>query len=250
MKFPSAFVVVVERRRSRPRRWRRPAQAPGASPQAVALLPRPPSRQTPDAPLRGVPVQWLTDTEHALRIMTDACRGATHSIWISQLAFDADCAVPGSEADDRALLLDAILHAARRSTDDGTRVDVRIVLNGGLLLDTSPALRHAIEVAHDGANVRVRTVKAFPQVMHAKLLLIDHADAFVMGSSFVNGYWDCARHTAAGDPGATPGCGDRPLHDVAVRVQGHAACALASAITPRRPGLAAWYPPRLARLRR
>ena len=166
-------------------------------------------------------VELLTDTRAALGVMTGACRGATRSIWIAQLAFDADCApVPTGAEPTPQPLLDAILEAARRPRDHDAAVDVRIVLNGGLLLDTTPALRSAIAAAYDGTNVRVRALKAFPRVLHTKLLIVDERDAFLMGASFVNGYWDGARHVASGDPTATPGTGERPLHDVAVRVRG------------------------------
>jgi phosphatidylserine/phosphatidylglycerophosphate/cardiolipin synthase-like enzyme/uncharacterized membrane protein YbhN (UPF0104 family) len=197
-----------------PRRSSRPATQDG------------PQGEGPNTLVRNVPVELLTDTTAALVEMTTACRAATHSIWIAQLAFDADCAAPGAVGETSSLLR-AILCAANRSPDGLAPVDVRIVLNGGLLLDTSPALRRAIMARHTGANVRVRTVKAFPQVMHAKALIVDQRVAFVMGSSFVNGYWDCARHVAAGDPRASAGAGDRPFHDVAVRVEGAAAPALA-----------------------
>ena len=176
------------------------------------------------AVLRDVRVDLLTDTRAALVDIVAACDAATRSIWIAQLAFDADCAT--GEGAGASTLLETIVAAAQRPTRDGTPLDVRIVLNGGLLLDTSPALRRAIAALGAGPNVQVRTVKAFPQVMHAKVLVVDAADAFLTGASFVNGYWDDARHAAAGAPDAGAGTGDRPLHDVAVRLRGSAAYAL------------------------
>lgn len=178
------------------------------------------------------PVQPLVDTRAALVDITEVCRGATRSIWIAQLAFDADCVAVDPDAEGRHQpLLDAILDTARRSAAAGAPVDVRIVLQGGLLLDTSPALRRAIAAAYDGDNVRVRTIRAFPQVMHAKLLVVDERDAFVMGASFVNGYWDGARHHGVGASDVSPGTGERPLHDVAIRVGGAAARAVARSFT-------------------
>jgi phosphatidylserine/phosphatidylglycerophosphate/cardiolipin synthase-like enzyme len=172
--------------------------------------------------LRGVRVDLLTDTRDALAEITSACGAATRSIWIAQLAFDADCVAQTNDARAESTLLETIAAAARRLTPDGTPLDVRIVLNGGLLLDTSPALRRAIAALGAGANVQVRTVKAFPQVMHAKVLVVDGAHAFLMSASFVNGYWDDARHAPVGAPNAGLGVTDRPLHDVAVRLRGAA----------------------------
>jgi phosphatidylserine/phosphatidylglycerophosphate/cardiolipin synthase-like enzyme/uncharacterized membrane protein YbhN (UPF0104 family) len=216
-----ALVGIARRRLVR----RGTPHAPGYQPNAHPL-PRPTPPRGADV-LRGVDVDLLTDTRAALADITAACAAATRSIWIAQLAFDADCVaerVPN--APETPTLLETIVGASRRLTADGTPIDVRIVLNGGLLLDTSPALRRAIAALGAGPNVQLRTVKAFPQVMHAKVLVVDGVDAFLTGASFVNGYWDDARHAPAGAPDAGAGTGDRPLHDVAVRLSGSAAGAL------------------------
>jgi len=176
---------------------------------------------------RGTQVDLLTDTRDALEKITAASAKATRSIWIAQLAFDADCVAHPNGVPAESTLLETLAAAARRLTPDGTPLDVRIVLNGGLLLDTSPALRRAIAALGAGANVQVRTVKAFPQVMHAKVLVVDAADAFVMSASFVNGYWDGARHAPSGASDAGLGVTDRPLHDVAVGLRGTAVAPLA-----------------------
>lgn len=211
--------VAVRRTRTVARTESRIAFAPHTS--------QPPrdQREKSSGIVRGVRATPLTDSALALLAMVDACRTAKHSIWISQLAFDADCAVSASACAEQPLLLDAILHAAQHA-----RVDVRIVLNGGLLLDTSPVLQQAIRSRYDGDNVALRTVKAFPQVMHAKMLMVDRREAWLMGCSFVNGYWENARHVAAGDPAGDAGAGDRPLHDAAIHLEG--------AVIPE---LARWY---------
>jgi phosphatidylserine/phosphatidylglycerophosphate/cardiolipin synthase-like enzyme/uncharacterized membrane protein YbhN (UPF0104 family) len=169
---------------------------------------------------RDAEVALLTDTRSALVEITAACAAARRSIRIAQLAFDADCVAVERGA---ATLLETIAAAARRGTTDGAPLDVRILLNGGLLLDTSPALRRAIAELGAGSSVEVRAVKAFPRIMHAKTLIVDDDDAFITGASFVNGYWDDARHIAAGAPDASAGTGERPLHDAAIRVRGSAA---------------------------
>lgn len=187
---------------------------------ATRLRPRAERAARASRPPRDAEVELLTDTRSALVHITAACAAATRSIRISQLAFDADCIADEPQA---ITLLETIVNAARRGTQHGAPLDVRILLQGGLLLDTSGALRQAIAELGAGAMVQVRTVKAFPRMMHAKTLIVDDTDAFVTGASLVNGYWDDARHAAAGAPDAGAGTGERPLHDAAIRVRGSAA---------------------------
>ena len=43
-------------------------------------------------------------------------------------------------------------------------------------------------------DVQVRGISRFPQLLHAKVVVIDGTKAFLVGSPFVNGYWDDSRH--------------------------------------------------------
>ena len=178
---------------------------------------------TSSGAVRDTAVDLLTDTRAALADILAACDAATRSIWISQLAFDADCAAHPDRAPHGRTLLETLVAAAQRVAPNGAPLDVRIVLNGGLLLDTSPALRRAIAALGADGTVQLRTVMAFPQVMHAKVLVVDGEDAFLSSASFVNGYWDDARHAPEGALDAGAGTAERPLHDVAVRLRGSAA---------------------------
>lgn len=46
-----------------------------------------------------------------------------------------------------------------------------------------------------GANdVRIRGINRFPQFLHAKMVVVDGSEAILVGSPFVNGYWDDAEH--------------------------------------------------------
>ncbi|HEY4305517.1 MAG TPA: phospholipase D-like domain-containing protein [Gemmatimonadaceae bacterium] len=182
-----------------------------------AWLPAAPSAVMIDirSATRAAYAEVLTDSRRALASIVSLCATARYSIAISQLAFDADCipiAAPGALA--QLSLLETLIDAARRG------VKVRVVLNGGLLLDTMPALRRAIDERGAAGVLQLRSIKAFPQMMHAKMIVIDDADAFLMGASFVNGYWDSATHSAAGNASAPPGATARPLHDVSVHLAG------------------------------
>jgi len=196
-----------------------------ATPPALVPAPRPGVVRPPPPPgvSRGNAVEFLPDTAAALGRVAAACRRAERSIWISQLAFDADCLCAAGPEGGGELLVDVLLEAA------GARgVEVRILLNGSILMDTGPALRRFLAGAGaDPERIEVRGVDAFPRIMHAKLVVVDAAEAFLVGSPFVNGYWDDGAHRPA-DPNRT---GDdlagRPIHDLSTRVAGPAVGELA-----------------------
>jgi len=184
---------------------------------AASPLPAAPSPPRPGG-AAGTVVELLPDSATALGRVAAACRRARRSVWIAQLAFDADCLCEAA-ADGRGgeLLADVLVEAAR----EPRRVEVRILLNGSILMNTAPALRrYFAEAGADPERIAVRGLDAFPRIMHAKLVVVDGTEAFLVGSPFVNGYWDDGRHRAA-DPNRT---GDdlagRPIHDVSARVEG------------------------------
>ena len=167
-------------------------------------------------------VDWLIDNGEAYGALVAAVRDARESIWISQLAFDPDCRAyasvdPGGDAGTRGEnLLEVILAA---STDHS--VSVKILLNSTLLLDTKRALlRFLAKRGISTGLVEVRGVSRFPQLLHAKMVIIDERRAFLMGSPFVNGYWDTPEHSVADDRRPHRELAGRPIHDVSVGVSG------------------------------
>jgi phosphatidylserine/phosphatidylglycerophosphate/cardiolipin synthase-like enzyme len=176
-------------------------------------------------------ITWLIDNADAYRALLAACDEARASIWISQLAFDADCQVfssrTGVTANDASCdvrLADAVLAAAE------TRgVEVRMLLNASLLLDTVAPLRdYARAAGADPLRVRIRGVSRFPQLLHAKVVVVDGAVAFLIGSPFVNGYWDDSRHAPIDRRRPQRELGGRPLHDLSTRFTGPGVLALAA----------------------
>ena len=173
------------------------------------------------APLVEAPandVQWLIDNAEAYREFADAIARAQESICISQLAFDADCLVYALDGQG-IRLLDALVDASARG------VTVRIVLNESFLLDTATALRKALRRA-GATDIEVRGVSCFPRLLHAKMLIVDEREAFVIGSPFVNGYWDDNDHRPDDARRPARELGGRPLHDVSFRVAGPACDAM------------------------
>jgi phosphatidylserine/phosphatidylglycerophosphate/cardiolipin synthase-like enzyme len=171
----------------------------------------------------AAPVTWLIDSAEAYRAVLAACRNARESIWISQLAFDADCVafLPEGEAprpgESRQMRLAEVLLAAANERG----VAVRLLLNASLLLDTAAPLREHFRVAGaDPDTLLIRGVSRFPQLLHAKMVVVDGTAAFLFGSPFVNGYWDDSRHDPVDARRPRRELGGRPLHDLSVRFTG------------------------------
>jgi phosphatidylserine/phosphatidylglycerophosphate/cardiolipin synthase-like enzyme len=68
----------------------------------------------------------------------------------------------------------------------------------------------------------VRGVSRFPQLLHAKIVIVDDVTAFLVGSPFANGYWDDARHAPADVRRPMRELGGRPVHDVSTCIGGPA----------------------------
>jgi len=170
-------------------------------------------------------LEWLIDNAEAYERLMRAIRAAQHSVWIAQLAFDADCAaypraphsaLPPCPPSPGELLVEALLAAAVHG-----RTEIRILLNATLLLDTAKPLRRFLRAAGAAARrIHVRGASRFPQLLHAKIVIVDGAEAFLPGSPFVNGYWDDERHRPVDARRPARELGGRPLHDVSMRVTG------------------------------
>jgi phosphatidylserine/phosphatidylglycerophosphate/cardiolipin synthase-like enzyme len=186
-----------------------------------ALQPSLPASSIPAAP------EWLIDNAEAYDRMLEAIGSARHSVWMTQLAFDADCVayrrdLPGDAASPGAgtVLAEALVAAVARAP-----VDVRILLNATLLLDTTGPLRRFFVSRLDAlkpipGTVRVRGLSRFPQLQHSKMVIVDGNEAFLLGSPFANGYWDDRRHAPVDARRPARELGGRPLHDVSVRLTG------------------------------
>jgi phosphatidylserine/phosphatidylglycerophosphate/cardiolipin synthase-like enzyme len=166
-----------------------------------------------DALRHAVVAEWLIDNDAAYMSIIHAIRGARRSVCITQLAFDADCEHYAS--DQRPIrLLDELVTAWRAHA-----LDVRILLNATLLVDTARPLRAAL-ARMDADAIEVRGISLFPQLLHAKVMIIDDREAFLIGSPFVNGYWDDSSHRPDDARRPMRELGGRPMHDLSVRLAG------------------------------
>ena len=170
-------------------------------------------------------IEWLIDNERAYDRILEAIAGARRSIWISQLAFDADCVAYGRDGSRRSIA-EALLAAAARGA-----IDTRIVLNETFLLDTARPLRRFFAgrlagLPPGGGTIEVRGVTSFPRLQHTKMLIVDGTAAFLLGSPFVNGYWDDTAHQPDDARRPLRELGGRPLHDLSIGVTGAPVAAL------------------------
>jgi phosphatidylserine/phosphatidylglycerophosphate/cardiolipin synthase-like enzyme len=174
-------------------------------------------------PVLGVQnrTDWLIDNAETYARLLQALRGARRSIRIAQLAFDFDCLAYASGAAFDALPRDVVIAETliARATAGGP--GIQILLNASWLLNTARSLRRAFArrgIASE--RIQVRGFNRFPHFMHAKLVIVDSHEAFLLGSPFVNSYWDDARHAPFDARRPLRELGGRPLHDVSSHLRG------------------------------
>jgi phosphatidylserine/phosphatidylglycerophosphate/cardiolipin synthase-like enzyme len=164
---------------------------------------------------------WLIDNAEAYAPLLESLRSARRSVHIAQLAFDADCAAYVHDASGISPARDALLVETLVDLASHTRADIRILLNASWLLNTARPLRKffaARGIAPE--RIEVRGMNRFPHFMHAKLAIVDGREAFLLGSPFVNSYWDDGSHIPFDARRPLRELGGRPLHDVSLRLRG------------------------------
>lgn len=170
-------------------------------------------------------VRWLVDNDQVYGALAAAVSGARKSISISQLALDPDFAFassPGNTSSHSTPFIETLLSAAK-----DRNVQVRILLNSTILLNTLKPLRRFLDgQAFPKNNVRIRGLSFFPQILHAKMVIVDDETAFLVGSPFVNGYWDSSAHVPFDASRPPRELGGRPLHDVSVQFCGQPVAAI------------------------
>ena len=160
--------------------------------------------------------EWLIDNAAAYERILSSIAHARRSVWITQLAIDTDCIAYGMPASPDTNVAEAIVDAA-----ENRGIEVRILMNQTLLLDTVKPLRKWL-AARGSRTIHVRGMSRFPQLLHAKMIVVDDTELFLVGSPFVNGYCDDPRHVPADTRRTRRELSGRPLHDVSVRLTGPA----------------------------
>lgn len=166
-------------------------------------------------------IAWLIDNAQAYEKLLASLRGARRSVRIAQLAFDSDCAAYSgaslaATSSRDTVIAESLIHLA---TAYGT--EIRILLNASWILNTARPLRRFFAKRRGAAErIQVRGMARFPHFMHAKLVLIDGTEAFLLGSPFVNSYWDDGGHIPFDARRPLRELGGRPLHDVSLHLCG------------------------------
>ena len=166
-------------------------------------------------------VAWLIDNAEAYGPLLDSLRRARRSVHIAQLAFDADCAAYSYDSPTGAPSCDAVIAETLVELATAHAPEIRILLNATWILDTARPLRKYFRSRGISTDkIEVRGMSRFPHFMHAKLVLIDGREAFLLGSPFVNSYWDDGSHAPFDARRPLRELGGRPLHDVSMRLRG------------------------------
>ncbi|MEO6210810.1 MAG: phospholipase D-like domain-containing protein [Gemmatimonadaceae bacterium] len=166
-------------------------------------------------------VDWLIDNVQTYGRLLDSLRRARRSVHIAQLAFDADCTVYADDSLPAFVSSDVVMAEVLIDLAREHRVEIRIVVNATWILNTARPLRRFFArrgIARE--KIEVRGLSRFPHFMHAKVVIIDGQEAFLLGSPFVNSYWDNGSHIPFDARRPLRELGGRPLHDVSMRVSG------------------------------
>jgi phosphatidylserine/phosphatidylglycerophosphate/cardiolipin synthase-like enzyme len=186
---------------------------PARTPRAISSVPHFASSATR--------TEWLIDNAEAYGPLLESLRRARRSVHIAQLAFDADCAAYTSDSSTAAPSPDAVIAEALIDLAMADGPEIRILLNATWILNTARPLRKFFAGRGVAAEqIEVRGMSRFPHFMHAKLVLIDGREAFLLGSPFVNSYWDNGGHVPFDARRPLRELGGRPLHDVSMRLRG------------------------------
>ena len=158
----------------------------------------------------GNDVELLADCQ-MFGPMLRALERAQATVNISQLLLFHDF-TPWEEGGDarQASFLDRLVAAADRGAK------VRILLNQNLLVPDT--VRDVQALCEGHACMEVRAFPMSPNVLHAKVLVVDGEEAFIVGPPFQQKYWDTSSHLAVEPRRDDP----RPLHDVSLRIRGPA----------------------------
>lgn len=160
-------------------------------------------------------VSFALDGERVFLDVLGALRRARKTIHLAQLLFKPDFALAYHDDDPEQpiLLIDELGDAAMRG------VDVRVLLNENAIVpDDVNEIRRALAARTPNARglASVRGFPLSPEVMHAKLLLVDDTEAHVMGQPFEPRWWDSNRHHVS-DPRRGRG---QPMHDAGMTIRG------------------------------
>lgn len=160
-------------------------------------------------------LEILIDNKIELERVVQSINDSKSYVYLTQFEFDPDFVATFTSNDDNELApKDVMVEVLGRAGERG--VDVKIILNENLAV---PDNYNEIRDYFKPSGVEVRQFKSNGlHVMHAKTVIVDGKEAFVIGSPFKQEYWDSSQHLI-NDPRREPEL-VRPVHDVSVKLKG------------------------------
>ncbi len=157
----------------------------------------------------------LIDNQGLLKNIVNAIKNSKSYVYLTQFEFDLNFVATFKSNDLNEFIPE--YRMVKVLKDAGNRgVDVKIILNENLAV---PDTYKEISQYFSDSNVEVREFKsAGLHVMHAKTMIVDGEQAFIIGSPFKQDYWDTNQHLID-DPRREPEH-VRPVHDVSVKLEG------------------------------
>jgi len=165
--------------------------------------------------IRNHQSEVLVDNDNSLKYIVDAINKAKSYIYLTQFEFFPDFIpiflLDGKQENTECLMVDLLKRAEERE------VKIRIILNENAVIPDNYA---DIFSKFKDTNVNVRRFPTSgPHVMHAKILVVDGKDSFIIGSPFRQDYWDTSQHLI----NDTRRDESHPVHDVSINIKGEAA---------------------------
>jgi phosphatidylserine/phosphatidylglycerophosphate/cardiolipin synthase-like enzyme len=152
-------------------------------------------------------VEILIDNQTVLESLVQSINKADSYVYLTQFEFNSDFQATYTTGEPAEYMVDVLKRASLRG------VDVKIILNENLII---PDSYQEIEDIFKDSGVEVREFKAHELfMMHAKIMVADGKEAFVIGSPFKQEYWDTSQHLIK-ELKREGG----PKHDVSVKLEG------------------------------
>ena len=136
-------------------------------------------------------IEILIDNDiEQLERLVQSINNSKSYIYLTQIEFDPDFVATFLSDNDKFTPKDVLTNALRRANKRG--VEVKIILNENLYV---PDSFNKIEDLFKGSGVTEREFKSHGlHIMHAKIMIADGIEAFVIGSPFIKTYWDTSHH--------------------------------------------------------
>ena len=156
-------------------------------------------------------LEILIDNQLELETIVKSIENSKSYVYLTQIEFETEFVASFKDnGTPKELMVDLL----RRVADRG--VDVKIILNENKAIPDSFS---KIEDYFRSSGVMAREFKTSGlHVMHAKIVVVDGNEAFIMGSPFKKDYWDSNFHLIHDQRRKNGKV--RPVHDVSVKLKG------------------------------